>query len=50
MLAISLSHRLRRTPFSDGVAAAGVKAFTVYNHMLLPTVFRSVEELSLIHI
>ena len=44
MVALSLSRRLRRTPFSDGVEAAGVKAYTVYNHMLLPTVFRSVEE------
>lgn len=44
MLGISLSRRLRRTPFSEGVEAAGVKAYTVYNHMLLPTVFRSVEE------
>jgi dimethylsulfoniopropionate demethylase len=26
------------------VEAAGVKAYTVYNHMLLPTIFRSVEE------
>jgi dimethylsulfoniopropionate demethylase len=41
---ISPSRRLRRTPFSDGVEAAGVKAYTVYNHMLLPTMFRSVEE------
>lgn len=41
---ISLSRRLRRTPFSDGVEAAGVKAYTVYNHMLLPTVFESIEE------
>jgi len=41
---ISPSRRLRRTPFSDGVEAAGVKAYTVYNHMLLPTVFRSVQE------
>ncbi len=41
---LSPSRRLRRTPFSDGVEAAGVKAYTVYNHMLLPTVFRSVEE------
>ncbi|MEL7013379.1 MAG: dimethylsulfoniopropionate demethylase, partial [Pseudomonadota bacterium] len=41
---LSFSRRLRRTPFSDGVEAAGVKAYTVYNHMLLPTVFRSVEE------
>ena len=44
MVQISLSRRLRRTPFSDGVEAAGVKAYTVYNHMLLPTVFRSVEQ------
>ncbi|MBO6560140.1 MAG: dimethylsulfoniopropionate demethylase [Nisaea sp.] len=44
MVEISLSRRLRRTPFSDGVEAAGVKGYTVYNHMLLPTVFRSVEE------
>ena len=41
---ISPSRRLRRTPFSEGVEAAGVKAYTVYNHMLLPTVFRSVVE------
>ena len=40
---ISPSRRLRRTPFSDGVEAAGVKAYTVYNRMLLPTVFESVE-------
>ena len=44
MALISPSRRLRRTPFSDGVEAAGVKAYTVYNHMLLPTMFRSIEE------
>ncbi|MEJ6394948.1 dimethylsulfoniopropionate demethylase [Gymnodinialimonas sp. 2305UL16-5] len=44
MTSISPSRRLRRTPFSDGVEAAGVSAYTIYNHMLLPTVFRSVEE------
>lgn len=44
MALISLSRRLRRTPFSEGVEAAGVKAYTVYNRMLLPTVFRSVQE------
>ena len=41
---IALSRRLRRTPFSEGVEAAGVKGYTVYNHMLLPTVFRSIAE------
>ena len=44
MPALSLSRRLRRTPFSEGVEAEGVKAYTVYNHMLLPTVFRSITE------
>ena len=44
MALISPSRRLRRTPFSDGVEASGVKAYTVYNHMLLATMFRSIEE------
>lgn len=44
MALISQSRRLRRSPFSDGVEAAGVKAYTVYNHMLLPTVFDSIHE------
>lgn len=43
MAMISPSRRLRRTPFSRGVEAAGAKAYTVYNRMLLPTVFDSVE-------
>lgn len=43
MALITPSRRLRRTPFSDGVEAAGVKAYTVYNRMLLPTKFESVE-------
>jgi glycine cleavage system aminomethyltransferase T len=41
---ISQTRRLRRTPFSEGVEAAGVSAYTVYNRMMLPTVFRSVQE------
>ncbi|MEO3414933.1 dimethylsulfoniopropionate demethylase [Roseovarius sp. CAU 1744] len=41
MAQLSPSRRVRRTPFSDGVEAAGVKAYTVYNRMLLPTVFAS---------
>ncbi len=44
MATIAPSRRIRRTPFTEGVEAAGVKGYTVYNHMLLPTVFRSVEE------
>ena len=41
---ISITRRLRQTPFSKRVFEAGVTSFTVYNHMLLPTVFKSVEE------
>lgn len=41
---LAASRRTRRTPFSARVDAAGVKGFTVYNHMLLATSFRSVEE------
>ena len=41
---LSCSNRLRRTPFSRRVQAAGVKSYTVYNHMLLPTMFRSLHE------
>jgi dimethylsulfoniopropionate demethylase len=44
MALIAPSRRLRRTPFSDGVEAAGVSSYTVYNHMLLATTFRSMEE------
>ena len=40
---LSLSQRVRPTPFSRRVESAGVKAYTVYNHMRLPTVFESVE-------
>lgn len=44
MAQLSESRRVRRTPFTDGVEAAGVKGYTIYNHMRLPTVFRSVVE------
>lgn len=38
------SRRVRSTPFSRCVEAAGVSGYTVYNHMLLPTGFVSPEE------
>lgn len=41
---LAASRRLRRTFYSDRVEALGVKAYTVYNHMLLPAVFTSLEE------
>ena len=43
-LAIAPTIRLRRTPFWEGVEQAGAKAATVYNHMLLPSVFSSAED------
>ncbi|MEM8978220.1 MAG: dimethylsulfoniopropionate demethylase [Pseudomonadota bacterium] len=43
MALISPTRRVRRTPFSDGVEAAGAKAYSVYNRMLIPTVFESME-------
>lgn len=41
---LSISRRTRSTPWSSRVEAAGARGYTVYNHMLLPTVFRGVEE------
>jgi len=41
--AIAMSRRLRKTPFTSRVLQQGVKAFTVYNHMLLATEFDSLE-------
>ncbi|NQW09845.1 MAG: dimethylsulfoniopropionate demethylase [Alphaproteobacteria bacterium] len=40
---LSISRRIRSTPFTRRVEAAGVKGYTVYNHMLLPTVFDTLE-------
>ena len=40
---LSISRRTRSTPFTRRNTEHGVKAYTVYNHMLLPTVFDSVE-------
>ncbi len=42
--AFSLSKRIRPTPFTPRVEAVGCKAYTSYNHMRLPTVFRTFEE------
>ncbi len=40
---LSVSRRLRRTPFTDRVNAFGAKSYTIYNHMLLATAFESAE-------
>ena len=43
MAVILPNRRVRKTPFTPGVEAAGVGGYTVYNHMLLATFFESVE-------
>ena len=40
---IAKSRRLRSTPYTDRIEAHGVSGYTVYNHMLLPVSFKSVE-------
>ena len=40
---LAVSRRTRTTPFTSRVEAAGVKGYTVYNHMLLATQFESYE-------
>ena len=37
------SRRLRSTPYTDRIEAHGVSSYTVYNHMLLPASFKSLE-------
>ncbi len=42
---LNMSRRIRRTPYTDSVEQAGVRGFSVVNHMLLPKAFqRTVEE------
>ncbi len=42
--ALAITRRIRSTPWSSRIEDFGVKAYTVYNHMLLPTQIRGVEE------
>ena len=41
---IVATRRIRATPFTERVEAAGLSGYTVYNHMLLPTSFGSLED------
>ena len=41
---ISKTRRLRSTPFTSRLENYGVGGYTVYNHMLLPTFFKSIED------
>ena len=41
---IAKSRRLRSTPYTSRIEKQGVTAYTIYNHMLLPAAFGSVED------
>ena len=41
---IAKSRRVRSTPYTSRIENQGVTAYTVYNHMLLPVAFGSLEE------
>ncbi len=41
---IAKSRRLRSTPYTSRIEKQGVTAYTVYNHMILPAAFGSIEE------
>jgi dimethylsulfoniopropionate demethylase len=43
-VSLATSRRTRRSFYTTRVEALGVSAYTVYNHMLLPVMFRSLEE------
>ncbi len=43
MTQLAITRRIRSTMWSSRVEASGVLAYTVYNHMLLPTQIRGVE-------
>ena len=41
---IAKSRRLRSTPYTSRIEEQGVTAYSVYNHMLLPAAFGSIED------
>ena len=41
---LNMSRRIRRTPYTDRVEQAGVRGFSVVNHMLLPKAFQATVE------
>jgi dimethylsulfoniopropionate demethylase len=41
---LNMSRRIRRTPYTEKVIEAGVRGFTVVNHMLLPKSYKATVE------
>ena len=43
-ISIAKARRLRTTPYTSRIEKQGLSAYSVYNHMLLPTTFSTPEE------
>ena len=41
---VAKSRRIRSTPYTSRIEKQGASAYTVYNHMLLPAAFGSLED------
>ena len=39
IIQIAKAKRLRSTPYTSRIEQQGLKAYTIYNHMLLPAAF-----------
>ena len=47
---LKMSRRIRRTPYTNRIEKAGVRGFSVVNHMLLPKAFKPTVEESYWHL
>ena len=43
-LEITLSDRLRKSPYYEATLRSGAKSFTIYNHMLMPVVYEGTDD------
>ena len=43
-LEITLSDRLRKSPYYEATLRSGAKSFTIYNHMLMPVVYEGSDD------
>ena len=41
---ITLSDRLRKSPYYEATLRSGAKSFTIYNHMLMPVVYEGSDD------
>ena len=43
-LEITLSDRLRKSPYYEATLRSGAQSFTIYNHMLMPVVYEGTDD------